>query len=153
MDAEFQTRLLEGNHVDTNFIALAAKNVPEVMKESAKALDELLADIKARQADRAREIVKKLGLSGDQIPAQGVKYGDLSKDVKDRLLSQIGADWQSYGFASRQEAESFLLNSDSLQVTTSIGLAHCERPSDPANRIPAVYGTYIFTKVAGGIAP
>jgi hypothetical protein len=152
VDAERAAKALDSK-LTLNFLGTANREIPKATEALSKELEKLFAEMEEQAAKAARELAKKLLPDGSALPAGPMSLNDLPKEMRDRLIDQFASAFSANGFESREAAEGFLLNSQSLQVRMGIGLRRMIKVGDPSQRIPGVAGSYKFIGFAGGIAP
>jgi len=127
--------------------------LPEGMQVATRLVDSLYKDLAARRAAASQVLLAKFALDGAHIPPGPVGLNDLPADLRQDVQRCFGDSWQSYGFSSQMEADSFLQNSAGLRVETEVGFSFCENPGNPAAHIPEMGGIVIFSTLPGGISP
>lgn len=125
----------------------------EGMAEGAKAVDEILKQLRQELGAATVNLLNKTGHQRLGLSHEGeLRLNDLPTEARDALSKYFAASWNSAGFSSQLEAETFLQNCDSLQPSTSIGLRFVTKaPGGPGH--PGTGGTISFARTPGIYQP
>jgi hypothetical protein len=134
-------------------LGFATGHFADGMREASKLVDELQRALDDENAQTDLQLLNKLGLNGASIAAGEIPLSDLPSKIKDNLTRDFAGSWNGLGFSSQADAESFLQNSKSVQVSTHLGLKFCISLADPSHHDPGSSGVIIFGSVKGGIGP
>jgi hypothetical protein len=143
---------LEAYDVGVHLLGIAPQHFGEGFREASKVTEVLETNLYADLTAASLELIKKVGLVGDGLKGPS-PFKDLPKGMRDELSSSFSASWKSLGFANKLDAESFLLNSGSLEMTTSLGISFLNDPGDPSVGRPSSGGCIIFGTLKGGVGP
>ncbi len=124
----------------------ARKYLPEGLRASADTLELLLSKLDDRTKEAAAELIDKLGHNPSlrDLPAGKVRLDELPEELRDRLMNQVKSDWEFLGFSSALDAEGFLLDSSSVELSMNIGLRRTFSASDKQTGRPSSGMVYNF---------
>lgn len=152
MEARVVDSELTGGELITHYLGPDRSVVPEGIEKLGKILARL-ADVERTRLDKATlALSAKLGLGQPGLPARA-GLNDLPKNLRDELSARLKSEYLARGFATPRDAESFLLNCQSIQIRTAFGLLCCQAPRDPDNRKPGAFSVHDFTLLPGGVWP
>ena len=122
--------------------ALFARTIETLQKEMTNTADAA-----------ARAMLKEMGYAGEPEAVLATDASRMPESVRKGLAQQMRDQWQVYGFASRDEAESFLAGADSYRMGTVLILTQLTNPGDPARGIPSSGTGQELMRVPGGYLP
>lgn len=127
----------------------ARKNIVEGLRECATVLEMLFTELDNQAKEAAEELMDKVGFAPSlrSMPKGRVPFSELPGETRNQLLEQAGADWKFLGFASPGDAQQFILNSGSVEVTLSIGMRRTYNPYNPRTHEPRSGMVYNFVLI------
>lgn len=152
LDSESIATELARGEVTTRFFGPDHSVVPDGLETLGKLLSRVLEEERQRLEKASLALASKLGLGEPGLPARA-GFSDLPKNLRDELTGRLRREFRVRGFGSPDEAESFLMNSQTLQIRTSFGLLTCQAPRDPDNRRPGAFTVHDFATLPGGVWP
>ncbi|HTQ11752.1 MAG TPA: hypothetical protein VMI31_16950 [Fimbriimonadaceae bacterium] len=138
--------------VEFHVFGLGRRTLPEGLRVAADLIAEVEKDLNSKRARAAHDLVKLLGLD-DSLPSTANSVNDLPKSLRDELTASLTENWRAWGLGSPQEAESLLANSNSIGVTTWLGICQCQDPGNPAMHKPGSFRSDLFIAFQGGSLP
>jgi len=142
----------ENEDVEFHLFGLARTTLPDGMRTAADLISDVEGKLKAERDKAARSLMKLLGLD-DSLPGSAGSVGELPEELRNQLTESLTNSWQQWGLGSQQEAESLLANSNSISVTTWVGIRQCLDPGDPAQHRPGSFRSDMFIGCQGGGSP
>jgi len=152
MEARAVDSELTGGELITRFFGPDRSVIPGGIERLGKLLARMADAERARLEKATLALSAKLGLGQPGLPASA-GLNDLPKNLRDELSARLKSEYLARGFATPRDAESFLLNCQSVQIRTAFGLLSCQTPRDPDNRKPGAFSVHDFTVLPGGVWP
>lgn len=146
---EGDARNSELERSDFHTFGTARKNIVEGLRECARVLDGIFAEVDSQAKEAAEELMDKVGFAPSlrSMPKGKVPFSELPGETRNQLIEQAGADWKFLGFASPGDAQQFILNSGSIEVTLSIGMRRTYNPYNPQTHEPRSGMVYNFVLI------
>lgn len=117
----------------------ARKYLPDGLRASADTLELLLSELDTRTKEAVEGLIDKVGLhpSLRDLPGGKVHLDELPEELRDRLMNQVKSDWEYLGFSSALDAERYLRDSSSVELSMNIGLRRTFSASDKRTGRPS----------------